>query len=107
MKRAELLVNDCSRAWGGGFQIEPVILDELLDLLGACAVAEEGDRTAAVGKEINLVTNPHRVEVVRVLAGNGHHARIGEIGNPDFLRLTATVALPRCLPLEQRYIGQV
>jgi hypothetical protein len=71
VKGPELFINDCSRPSGSGLKIETVIFDKLLYLPCACAVAEEGDRSVAVREEINLITDPHGIEVIGILTGNG------------------------------------
>src|SRR2546430_4559654 len=49
----------------GGLEVEAVVIERLRHLLRPRVVAEEGDRTVPVGKEVDLVAHPHRVEVVR------------------------------------------
>ena len=107
MQRAKLLIYDSPRPRGGGLEIQPMILDELLHLFAARVIAEERNRPVTVREEVNFLADPHGIEVVRILAWNGYHARIGKIGNPDLLGLTAPVALPRSLPLEERKVGQL
>src|SRR5207237_7653023 len=57
MECAKLLVYDGARARRRGFEIEPMILDELLHLFGTIVIAEKRDRAAAVREEVNLVAN--------------------------------------------------
>ena len=73
MQRTELLINDRAGAGGGGFQIEAFILQERGDRAALDVVAEERRGAGAIGKEIDLITDPHRVEVVRVFAGDGRN----------------------------------
>src|SRR5207249_5454811 len=64
VQRSELLIDDCVGSRGSGLQVETLILDNLLHAFRMGVVAEEGDRTISVGQKINLVANPHGVEVV-------------------------------------------
>src|SRR5436853_3677125 len=63
MKRSELLVYDGSRARGRRLDIQAVVLDQLLDLLGSNVIAEQRHRAPAIRQEVDLVAYPHRVKV--------------------------------------------
>ena len=67
-----MLVNDgIGTGRGSDLMSKSVVLDQLLHLLRLEIVGEQGHRAIAVGKEINGVADPHRVEVVGIVAGNG------------------------------------
>ncbi len=64
MKRAKLLVNNGAGTRGGRFEIQTVVLDELFHLFGTRVITEERDWSAAIGKKIYLVADPHGIEIV-------------------------------------------
>ena len=86
--------------------VETVVPDDLRDSLGFRVEREKRHRTVAIGQEVDLAGNPHRVPVTRVLTRNLLDGRIGEPRNPDLVGLAAAVALPGRLPLRQRFVGE-
>jgi hypothetical protein len=63
--------------------------------------------TVAIGEEVDRIADPDRIPVVRAVAGHLDHARVLEVGNPDWRRLAAAVSLPGRLPLRVRDVGEV
>src|SRR5262249_23922968 len=63
------------------------------------------DGAVAIGKEVDGVAYPHRIEVVRVLAGNLIDTGVLEISDLDGCGLAAPITLPRLLSLRMRDIG--
>ena len=85
----------------------PVVVDDLGDFVGFRVIGEEADRTIAVRKEVDVVADPHGVEVVRIVARNLLHVGIGQARDPDGHGLAAAIALPGGLPLELRRVGDL
>ncbi len=94
VERAELFVDNRAGAGLGGFNGQPVIFDHLRFLLGFCVVSEERVRAIAIGKEINRVADPKRIEIVPIVMREFHNAGIGEVSDPDSRRGAAPVVAP-------------
>ena len=106
VERPKLLVDDGVGRGGSGFDVQAIVLHDLLHLLRLDVVSEEGHRAIAVREEINGVADPHGIEVVGIFAGNhGFNAGIRKIRDPDRFGLSATIALPGILPVNVRHIG--
>ena len=95
-----------------GLQIQFAVGHHLRDLLALGVIPIERDRAAvlsravAVGEEVDLVADPHRVRVVGVLAGYLFQVEGLEVDDPDGGGLAADVPLPGRLPLGKGLIGE-
>ena len=69
MDLAELLVNDAAGAGGGRTNVFAGVLDQFVHLLCLRIVAEQRHGAVAVGEEVDLVADPHGIEVVGIGAG--------------------------------------
>ncbi len=107
VQRAELLVDDDPGPGGRSLDVQALVLDHLRHLPAAGVVREQAHGAASVGEEIDLVPDPHGVEVVRVLPRDLLQGEVGEVDDPDGLGLSAPVALPGRLPLEGGNVGQL
>src|SRR5271167_3823098 len=95
MKGAELLVNNCAGTRRSGFEIKAVIFQNFFHVLAPGVEREERDRAAAVGKEVNFVSDPHGAVVVGILTRKFYDARIGKIRDPNRGSEAATIVLNR------------
>ena len=111
MNGAKLLIdNRVIGARACGLDVPSVVFHQLLDLIGVGVKREQAQHAkiaVAVGNEINLVTDPHGIHVAAVFVRHFGDARILKLGNPDFVLLTALVALPARLPLVQWFVSNV
>ena len=106
VKGAELLDDDPAGAGRGRLEVESVVRQGLVDLLGREVIDEERYGASPVGQEVDLVADPHRVRVVGVVARDLLDLEVGERDDPDRRRLAATVAFPGRLPVHRRHVGQ-
>ena len=83
LDRSELFDDDRVRTGGRGFEIKPIAMQRLGNLLRLGVVGEQTHRTVAVGEKVNCVAYPHGIVVVRVLSRKFRHARVLQVGNPN------------------------
>ncbi len=104
---AELFVDDGIRMRRGGLEVQAVVLDRFGNLLRLGVVGEERYWAVPVRQEVDGVSHPHRIKVVRIIARNFHCARIGQCRDPDGGGLAAPIPFPRPLPFVGRNIGEL
>src|SRR5579864_7796381 len=106
MNLAELLVHDGARSSASRFDVQALVAYRLAYLAGSEVVGEQRDRAVAVGEEIDLLSDPHRVEDIRVFGGDFVELGIGEASDPDLAGPPAAVPLPSREGGRIRFVGQ-
>ena len=91
----ELLVDDAARSGAGRHDVLAGVPYQLGDLLRLGIVAEESHRAIAIGEEIGLVADPHRIDIVGIGARHFDCGEVGEIDHPEIAGRTASIPLPR------------
>src|SRR5260370_15075462 len=107
IQRAKLLIDNGIVADGCRLYIEAIIADQLLGLLRDSVISEERNGAATIREKVDLVTTPHGIEFVGIVAWQLFNAGVTEIANPDGRRHAAPIVLPRIEAVRQRYVSQV
>ncbi len=105
VERTELLIDNRPRPCRSGLDIKSSVANDRGDFLALDVVSEQAHRPVAVRKEIYLSSDPHRVEVVRVVARDFFDSRICQIGKPYLRRATAAITLPLSERARERLVG--
>src|SRR6059036_2314042 len=106
MQPPELFVDDGAGTCAGRLNVQSAVLDCLLYLFGPDVVVKERHRAAAVREEVDAVSDPHGLEVVRIFARHFFDLPALERRDPYGCRLPASIPFPRLKGARERDIGK-
>ena len=95
LEAAARFVDDLPTLGGGAADIPIALVGQPRDRLGSGIVAEQVVGAAlAVGEEIELTAEPHRVAIGGALAAHGFYGLAAEVYDLDWRRAAPTIATP-------------
>ena len=90
----ELFIHDAAGTCAGVTDVMAGVFDELRDSLCRGIVADRSHRPVTVGEKVDLVGDPHRINVVGVRTRNLLGAQVAEVGYPQVARFPASIPFP-------------
>src|SRR5262249_54775737 len=94
MNGAELIVDYSAGSCRSRLYIESAARQRLGDSFGGGVVVIECNRAVSIGQEIDSIADPHRIEVIGILARQLFDARVGQPRDPNRGCSAASVVLP-------------
>ncbi len=97
---AKLVIDNSALGRAGAADIEAAVSHQLAHLLFRGIVAIERYRAIAIRKEINLIADPHGIEIVGVLSRDFLRIKRPQIDDAEKTGAAATISFPRDVAIE-------